>query len=178
MNIETAFYSILCSVIASFIFLFLVLFFFKPKLKISPIICKGKHIDGDDTDYYFIKLINTSIFSAYDVSIELLEVDRYPIQNGHMNSRFRPLNLVLNRISHIAGYKPSWLRKNAPYAIKIRTTENLNSILANSQKSVMVQVSLRHGLTGLVKIHSKEYIDTTQIKNGKFEYGKKFGTIN
>lgn len=135
-------------------------------------------MDDDNIDYYFIKLINVSLFSAYDISIELLEVDRYPTQNGQMNNRFRPLTLVLNHVSHIPGYRPSWLRKNAPYAIRVRTKENLDSILTNDYKSIMVKISLRHGLTGLVKVHSKEYTDSVQIKNGKFDYGLKFGSVN
>jgi hypothetical protein len=178
MTTEEIFYSILCSIVASFIFIFLVLILFKPKIRISPFICKGKYMDGDDTDYYFIKLINISLFSAYDVSFELLEVDRYPTPNGQMNNRFRPLSLVLNHVSHIPGYRPSSLRKNAPYAVRIRTSEDINKILANDYKSVMVKVSLKHGLTGLVKVHSKEYTDSIQIKTGKFEYGLKFGSIN
>ena len=177
MSNEQIFYSILCSIIASFIFLFLVLFFFKPKVRISPYICKGKFVDDDSTDYYFIKLVNVSLFSAYDISIELLEVDRYPTSNGQMNNRFRPLRLVLNHVSHIPGYRPSWMRKNAPYAIRVRSAEDLSDILRNDYKSVMVKVSLRHGLTGLVKVHSKEYTDSDQIKNGKFGYGLKFGSF-
>lgn len=178
MTKEDILYSILCSIIASFIFLFLVLILFKPKIRISPFVCKGKFMEGDNTDYYFIKLINISLFSAYDISIELLEVDRYPTPNGQMNNRFRPLTLVLSHVSHIPGYRPSWLRKNAPYAVRVRTTEKLDAILSNDYKSVMVKVSLRHGLTGLVKVHSKEYTDSIQIKNGKFDYGLKFGSKN
>lgn len=164
--------------ISAFIFLFIVLLFFKPKLRISPFVCKGKFVEGDDTEYYFIKIINVSLFSAYNVSIELLEVDSYPTINGQMHNRYRPLTLVLNRISNIPGYRPSWLRKNAPYAIRVRTTEDLNGILSNDYKSVMVKVSLSHGLTGLVKVSSKEYTEAGQIKTGKFNYGRKFGSLN
>jgi hypothetical protein len=135
-------------------------------------------MEGDDNDYYFIKLINISLFSAYDVSVELLEVDRYPTTNGQMNNRYRPLTVVLSHVSNIPGYRPSWLRRNAPYAVRIRTTEDFSKILTNDYKSVMVKISLKHGLTGLVKVVTKEYIDCSQIKNGKFDYGLKFGSIN
>lgn len=175
MITKTTFYDLLTNLSASFVFLFLVLIFFKPKIIISPYICKGKYLGADQTDYYFIKIINISIFSAYDVSIELLEVDSYPMPNGQMNKRFRPLSLILHKVSHIAGYRPSWIRKNAPYALRIRTSENLEKILNDDYKAVMIKVSSRHGLTGLVKIHSKEYVDITQLKKGKFSYGLKFG---
>ena len=92
--------NIACSIVASFIFLFLVLLFFKPKVRLSPFVCKGRFMEGDNTDYFFIKIINVSFFSAYDVSVELLEVDSYPTINGQMNNRFIPLTLVLNHISN------------------------------------------------------------------------------
>jgi len=170
--------NIACSIVASFIFLFLVLLFFKPKVRLSPFVCKGRFMEGDNIDYFFIKIINVSFFSAYDVSVELLEVDSYPTINGQMNNRFIPLTLVLNHISNIPGYRPSWIRKNAPYAIRVRTVEDINKILSSDYKSVMVKVTLRHGLTGLVKVLTKEYTDCGQIKNGKFDYGLKFGSVN
>lgn len=172
MTSEQFFYSILCSILASFIFLFLVLLLFKPKIKLSPFICKSTY-NGNET-FYFFKLVNVSVFSAYDVSIELLEVDRYLLPNGHMNDRFRQLTLVLNKVSNIPGYLPSWLRKNAPYAITVRSSENLDLLLSDDYKSVMIKVTLRHGLTGLVKVYSKEFASLSQIKEGKFNYGLKF----
>lgn len=176
MSTEVIIYSIICSITASFIFLFIVLILYKPKIRISPFVCKGQFVDGKE--YYFIKIINISLFSAYDVSFELLEVDTYPSANGKMNDRLQPLSLVLSTVSHIPGYRPSWLRKKAPYAIRIRTAENLSEILTNDYKLVRLKVSLRHGLTGLVKVHSKEYTEPSEISKGKFGYGLKFGSIN
>lgn len=170
---EQFFINVLCSIIASFIFLFIVLFFFKPKIRLSPFICKSQYNDGIDY-FYFFKMVNVSLFSAYDVSIELLEVDRYPISNGQMNNRFRQLTLVSNRVSSIPGYLPSWIRKNAPYALTFRSTEDLEKLLGNDYKSIMIQVTLRHGLTGLVKVHAKEYSNKSDIRIGKFNYGLKF----
>lgn len=168
--------TICINVASSFIFIFILLILFKPKLIISPFVCKYTYVDGKE--YFFIKMINISCFSAHDIKIELLEVDRYSAANGQMNQRFRPLSVVLDHVSHIPGYRPSWLRKNAPYAIIFRTSEDINSILTNDYKAIMIKVSLRHGLTGLVKVATKEYTDETQIKNGKFKYGLKFGSIN
>jgi len=160
------------NLIASFIFLFLVLFLFKPKLIIGKKISKTRYIDGNE--YYFFKMINISLFSAYDIEIELLEVDRYTGPNGQMNDRLRPLSVVLSKVSHIPGYRPSWLRSNAPYAIRFRSSEDLSTILNDDYKLVRVKISLRHGLTGLVKVVTKDYDDASQIFNGKFGYGLKF----
>ena len=177
MTTETILYNMLCSIAGSFIFLFLILLFFKPKVLVSPFICKGKFMNEEPL-FYFIKIINISLFSAYDVKVELLKVDWSPAGKNQMNNRFTSLSLVSDKISHIPGYRPSWIRKNAPYAIRIRTTENLSELLADDYKSVMVKISLRHGLTGLVKICSKEYVDISQVKPGKFKYGLKFGPLN
>lgn len=177
MSTEQIVLSIVTSIAASFIFLFIVLLLFKPKIKISPFICKGKFYSDDQDDYYFIKIVNVSLFSAYDVKFELLQVDKYPVSNGHMNSRLTELTLVSNSLTNLKGYRPSWIRKNAPYALRIRTKDKLSDILTNDYKSVIIKVSLRHGLTGLVKVHSKEYSDISLIKKGKFEYGKKFGSL-
>lgn len=169
--------SVVSGIVASFIFLFLVLILFKPKILISPHICKGRLNDTDPDEYYFIKLINISLFSAYDIKFELLQADKYTAENGQMHTRNTSLILVADKASHIPGYRPSWLRKNAPYAVRVRTTENLREILRNDYKSVKIKVSLRHGLTGLSKVKTKEYTDTSQVKNGRFRYGLKFGVL-
>lgn len=169
--------SVISGIVASFIFLFLVLIFFKPKILISPHICKGRLNDTDPHDYYFIKVINISFFSAYDIKFELPQTDKYTAENGQMHIRNTSLLLVADKASHIAGYRPSWLRKNAAYAVRIRTTENLVEILRNDYKSVQIKISLRHGLTGLSKVKTKEYTDTSQVKTGRFKYGLKFGVL-
>ena len=169
--------SVVSGIVASFIFLFLVLIFFKPKILISPHICKGRLNDTDPSDYYFIKVVNISFFSAYDLKFELLQTDKYIAENGQMHTRNTPLMLVADKASHIPGYLPSRLRKNAPYAVRIRTTENLIELLRNDYKSIKIKVSLRHGLTGLSKVKTKEYTDTSQVKNGRFKYGLKFGVL-
>lgn len=168
--------NIFCSVIASFIFLFAVLILFKPKILLSPFICKSKFKNGKE-DFYSFKFINISIFSAYDVQIELLEVDSYPVANGYMNERLTHLQLVLDRVSNIPGYRPSWIIKNAPYAIVVRASEEISEILKDDYKSIIIKVTLRHGLTGLVKVFTKKYTDLSQIKSGKFNYGLKFAPI-
>lgn len=170
--------SVLSGIVGSFIFLFLVLILFKPKILVSPHICKGKLNDADPTEYYFIKMINISFFSAYDIKVELLQTDKYTAENGQMHIREKLLVLVVDKASHIPGYLPSWLRKNAPYAVRIRTTENLVEILKNDYKSVKIRVSLRHGLTGLSKVKTKEYTDTSQVRRGRFKYGLKFGVLS
>lgn len=171
---ETILLGAVGSLIASFIFLFLVLILFKPKIKISPFMCRYKHDEIDKQEFYFIKIVNLSFFGAYDINAELLELDRYPALNGMMNTRYKSLTLVSNKVSHIPGYLPSKLRRDAPYAVRLRTKEDIASILNSEYKSVVIKISLRHGLTGLVKVHSKEYVNPEDIRDRKFNYGLKF----
>lgn len=69
---------LLGNIIASFIFLFVLLFLFKPKIAISPFICKGELQNEPGVFYFFIKVVNKSIFSAYDLTVEINMVQRYP----------------------------------------------------------------------------------------------------
>jgi hypothetical protein len=50
-------------------------------------------------------------------------------------------------------------------------------LLPPPSNSVQIQISLRHGLTGLTKVFIQEYSDISQIRDGKFTYGSKFGVM-
>lgn len=174
---ETIFFNIFCSLISSLIFLFLVLIFFKPKLKISPFICKSI-LEFENDEVHVIKLVNKSWFSAYDIKVELHLLHKYPTPpSGMMNKRYTPLNLKLNNISHIPAYRPFILRKEADHAIRIRTGENLSALLEEPNNLIELKVSLRHGLTGLSKVYKQEYADVCEVRKGKFSYGTKFDVI-
>ena len=172
---QTTLLSIGCSILASFIFLFIVLAFFKPKIKIADIICKNSNQFTDDiNEYYFFKIINMSLFSAYDVRVELNVLEKYQTPpSGMMNKRTISLTLVLSNVSHLPYFRPKWLRKDADHCIRFRTLDNLSEIISNPYKSVQLQVTLRHGLTGLVKVFYQDYADVSLIKEGKFTYGTK-----
>ena len=108
----------------------------------------------------------------------MMMLEKYPVPpSGMVNVRTTRLPLVLNHISHLDPYRPSWFRKEASQAIRIRTTENLIPIIENKFKSVQIQVSVRHGLTGLTKVYKQEYSDLSQVKIGNFTYGTKFAVL-
>ncbi len=173
------FFNVGCSAIASLFFLFLVLLLFKPKLKICPFICKCKlEFDGDQ-EYCLFKIVNSSLFSAYDIKAELSLLRKYPVPpSGMMNIRFTALSIVSNQISHIPPYRPSWWRKSADHAIRIRTVENLEQYLEDPYCSIELRISVRHGLTGLSKVIRYEYSHISQLKFGNFTYGTKFAVLN
>jgi len=85
--------SISSSLIASIIFLFILLIFLRPRVKIASSICLQKDIFENTTrDCYIFKIINLSYFSAYDISLELCNQVTYPVKDG-INYRYFPLKL-------------------------------------------------------------------------------------
>ncbi|MHC2993020.1 hypothetical protein OB13_16070 [Pontibacter sp. HJ8] len=179
INIISLVLNIACSVTASLLFLFILLFIFRPHIKVSPFVCRSPSKFEDDKTVYFIKVVNHSFFPAYDIKVNLQILEKYPVPPaGMMNTRMRPLELVSYTHSHLVGYRPSWWRKQANHCIRFRTFEDLDSIVKDDMKSVEVQVTLKHGLSGLVKVFSEEYSDKSQIKGGTFSYGTKFGVLN
>ncbi|UUC44281.1 hypothetical protein [Flavobacterium cerinum] len=170
--------NIICSVIASLIFLFIILFFLKPSINICPFICKGKVEFDNDTIYHSFKIVNQSWFSAFDIKLELYELRKYPIPpNGAMNTRYTSIALILNTISKIPPYRPVCMRKEVIQAIRIRTSIDIEELLKDPNVSVQLEVSLRHGLTGLTKVFKVDYCDISEVKKGKFTYGTKFDYI-
>jgi len=175
---ETIAISISCSFIASFFFLFFVLVFFKPKISISPFVCARTYNSEGATIFYTVKFVNHSWHSAYDVKIELHQLEKISVGDHKQNDRLTSLSIVKDNVSNIAPYRPSWIRKKANHCIIFRTREDIVSILTDEHKTIIAKITLRHGLTGLVRVFTKEYCDTAEVKNGKFSYGTKFGLLN
>ena len=94
-----------CGVIASFIFLFSVLFLFKPRIKICPFICKtASQFEGESTVYFF-KIVHKSMFSGNDVRAELNVLERYPTPpTGMMNTK--KISQIL-KSDHLCSLDPS-----------------------------------------------------------------------
>ena len=119
--------SILASLTASIIFIFLLLFLFRPQIKICPQISFQKDIfDEKGRACYLFKIINLSLFSAYDIHVELNSLISYPGKGG-VNFRFFPLQLKTDKLNFIEPYRPKWMKKNyAQYVMIFRTYENFN----------------------------------------------------
>ena len=147
-------------------------------LELHHFLCKNQSEFQGEGMMYFIKIVNISVFIAYDIQVELSVLERRPTPPSGMNNiRMLPLTLVYSSHSNLPGYRPRWWRKEASHCLRFRTKEDLDTIINDDFKSIQVQVTLRHGLTGLVKVFTKEYSDINQINAGKFSYGTKFGVI-
>ena len=164
-------------VISSLVFLYVALLLLKPWIKIAPFICRD--IKDQDGEPYRIKIVNRSIFSAFDVKIEMNVLERVPTPpTGMMNELYSPLKIKYSHVFYLPPYRPSWFRKEARHALRVKPLEDLDKILESGNKSIQIQVSCKHGLGGLTKVFMQEYSDLTQIKEGKYTYGTKFDVLN
>jgi hypothetical protein len=163
-------------ILGSFTFLFVVLIFLKPKVKIADFLCKIIPSQGEP--YYIFKLVNRSFFDAHDLTIELHSIRRIPMGNGYINNEYSKLTLLNGHISQVPARPFFWRNNKAnPHCIIVHSTENLNKILSNELHGIMLRVSLKHGLTGLSNVFEQEYANETEIKSGKFKPGSKFGVV-
>jgi hypothetical protein len=166
-----------CSVTASLIFLFVVLALFKPKIKISPFLTQSFSPRKEEGIVHTVKIVNMSIFTAYDVKVEMHVLHKLPTPDGTLNTQLTEIPLVYNYLSTIDGRRPRWYRKNADHCVRFRTCEDVSTMLQDPMASVEVRVILRHGLTGLSNVHTQEYADPSQVSVGKFTSGSAFGLI-
>ena len=83
------FLGILASLIASIIFLFIILIFLAPSIKISGFIVKRPGIpERDEPDnVYVFKIVNMSYFKCFDVKLELFRLERLPLGNNRWDTR-------------------------------------------------------------------------------------------
>lgn len=169
---------ILASLIASFTFLFVVLWFLRPKVRIAPFICKNQSPYPGEGEMYFIKVVNCSWFSAYDVRADLIHIQKFEMPpNASTNRRLTTLNMKKATLSYIPFAAPKWYRREAAHCMILRTDEDLSGLLSQERNIVEFQVTLRHGLTGFAKLHKQEYCDLSEIRAGKYTYGPKFGVL-
>jgi hypothetical protein len=163
-------------IISSFVFLLVVLYFMRPNLRISDVIVKQVNTFDGETEYtYMFKVINQSWFDAYEVEVELFEVNFYPAIAGGMHKRLIDLTLKRNYVRQIPGRKR--LKRTdqlANHCVIFRTNTDLESILQDKRKCLQLQFTSKHGLTGLSRIHLKNYISLYSIKEGMFRFGNTF----
>lgn len=163
------------SLIASLIFLFILLFFLRPNLRIAPSICLQKDVfDNTGRNCYIFKVINLSYFSAYEISIELCNQVTYPVKDG-INYRYFPLKLKTDYLNYVAPFRPKWFKSEyGKYAMLFISHENILEIIENERNSIKIQVTLKHGLSGLTKVFNKEFVSTSDVINGHFAFGNNF----
>ena len=169
-------FSVASSLVASCLFLVLILVFLRPSIKISEIICKGTDYKGEPC--YILKFYNTSVFSAFDAEITFLELEEEQAEPKGKHLWFETIELATPHFSVVPRWIPNFMVKNHAYhCFQIRTYHDLEPSLMDKHKWLQVKITLRHGLTGLSKNFIKNYRTTSVVKPGKFELGNSFKVI-
>ena len=178
--------NILSGILVSLFFLFLLLKFYRPKIIISNLICSTPEAfvkeDGQSgiRKKYSFKILNTSIYNAFDATFELFSMESITHTSGKNNLRIKRLSLRTSNMTNIKRYRKNYLEKDphALFAILLHTNEPLETYLSKEYNYLELRVTLRHGLTGLAETFTQHFPDTSVINNEcKFEFGKKIGVI-
>ena len=160
-------------IFVSFIFILLLLRFFRPKFEISPYIC---HRDGK----YYFKVVNKSIYHAFDVTIELFAMTPYLQTESFPSVTMGSVPLQYGNVSTINRFRRNNHTKD-PYslfAINIATEFDVESKISEEKVFFEIRLTARHGLTGLADRFIQRFPNEEVIKeNHKFCYGDDLGTM-
>lgn len=168
---DSVFFTIFISVISSFIFLFILLYTMRPKIKISNYICNTKM--APENNYWFVfKIVNKSWFYTYDVNIRLDKIEPVVVNNGKkINHRIVNIETSSDYINHLPRMKYS--KGEGDHAYLIRTKCNIRKDILNNDVIVVLTITSKHGLTNLTRVVTKEFLTTDVIKKDKeFKFGK------
>lgn len=164
-------FNVFCSLLASFIFIFTLLIFLKPKFEIVPLIAKNDSpFDNTDQICYSFKIINKSFFGAYDIEARTNYYYLIQGENGIINKIFSKFELKTNKVNYVPGYL-SFNKKNGNNCIQFLTYENLSEKMKSSTTHIQFQITARHSLTGLSNIFTHEFVRKNAIREGKFKEG-------
>jgi hypothetical protein len=162
--------------IGSFIFLFIILFWMRPRIAIANTIAKLENTFDQETPYTFVfKIVNCSWFDAYEIQLELYEVNYYPAVPNGMHRRLTEIMLKRNHLKQIPARKR--LKKGsmlADHCVTFRTNQDLQATLTDQRKAIELHITSKHGLTGLSKVYRMDYRSLSCIKAGNFRFGSSF----
>ncbi|MBO9613276.1 MAG: hypothetical protein J7619_11300 [Dyadobacter sp.] len=167
---------VLSGFITSFFFLFALLFLFRPRIKIaSQIATHVKSYGGQSNKWYCFKIINRSLFRAFDLRVEVTQKIPMTGPEGKTNHRTVPLALVKDQYNYVAPFR---IGEKSEYALWFLTTDDILTILnENEHHIVELRVICKHELTGLGSVFVRTY-SKHDIKEGTFKSGNTFEIVN
>jgi hypothetical protein len=105
IDMKGALFSVVISVISSFIFLFILLYSMRPNIKISKSICYLK-MSPENHYWYVFKIVNRSFFSTYDIKIRLEKMEPVMVNKGKkINYRIVEISTSSNYLNHLPRFK-------------------------------------------------------------------------
>lgn len=162
---------IMC-MISSFIFVYLLLKVLSPKIEISPYISK-RNINGVDS--YVFKIVNRSIFHAYNVRFHLVKREPHIVDGNKVNHRMIDVPLVKSELFSIPRFKKG--KDYGDCAALIRTIEDISIDMGNDNLDYELLVSVSHGLSNITRVVRQRYNNTNLIYTNGFKFGKSLKII-
>lgn len=164
-------FNVFCSLVASFVFIFALLIFLKPKFEIVEFIAKNDSpFDDIDDLCYSFKIINKSFFGAYDIETRANYYNIRQGENGIVNKIFSKIELKTSKINFVPGLIP--FKKNyGDNCVQFFTYVNLSDAMNNNITHIQFQITAKHSLTGLNNIFTHEFVSKSSIIEGRFKEG-------
>lgn len=160
------------SAMASLIFLF-ALFRLKPHIIISPFI--ADETDREGHPCYVFKIVNRTSYPIHDVQCELLIASPENVEGGVVWSN-KKISLVKDRMFQLGKY--SKRDKDALYAWRFSTHENVNSLWNDGHQQVRLKVMARHSLSGFSSAEAYTFhVKRGAIIKGSHCFGAKLGVV-
>ena len=163
---------IIFNLICSFLFILIILWLLRPKLLISEKICV---IELYGKKYFTYKIVNKSIFNAYDVKFSLQRRTPYIVSNNKVNYEMKVVPLIRSEIFYIPKYKSE--KGIGEHSILIATLEDLSLDIHKENLDYELSVSAKHGLSNITTVFHNRYEDKNSLHNGRFKFGKSLDVI-
>ncbi len=168
-------FNVVCSLIASFSFILVLLRYFRPNIIIVNGIARSDSPFDDRDDICFgFKIINRSFFSVYDITAE---ASYFTVMQGENNIINKVYSNIPLKKSHVSSIKRRRLinKEYGDNCIQFFTYEDLGLAMNSQKKHIQFQVTCRHGLTGLSKVNTREFVRSSDIQDGSFLSGNHHG---
>lgn len=157
--------SILSGLVASGVFL-LVLSKFRPEIEISPYIARET---DDDGKYYVFKIVNRSPRSCIGVKVDASLAKQTNVEGGHT---FWTKHLALKQKEVFEISKNDLEDKNADYAWRFVTDDDLDTLWASDNDMVRFRVLATDSLTGFSRAFVHQFrLARNSIKTGSHHFG-------
>lgn len=156
------------SFIASALFIFSLLFFGGPKIKISKQISHYPDHENPNEFCYRFKIVNDSYIKATDINFELNKLIPIAAGGNSSNLGFQKLHLTVDKLYTI----PPKTAKENKFAVQVRCREDLRKILKEQAAFVRFEIHARNGLTGISSSFTTDFCDEFTIVDRPFPSGK------
>jgi hypothetical protein len=160
----------------SFLFLRYILYYLRPRVKISPEIAFEEE---NGTFTYWFKIVNQSRWEAFDLdfTLECLTMEATGSM-GYNLKHVRIVELHRSKFSTIAGYQSDRNIKkhksSAPHCFQVRTHFDIKDLLKDHKYFIRLHVTLKHGLSGICKSFEQQFTHTSRIEKGAFAFGNQY----